>query len=801
MSKKTLKRSLALGALMAFVITGSAMAAEINYTTTTLGNVQADSVEIFKEQSGLVGVCNNAGNYYGTYYAAGARWSAFYPTNSGESPDILVTTGDITYGGGPLGLYAGYHIGDNDSRLDNKDGNELIIKHNLTVSNGSANLYAFGFQSNDSEASASNNSIYVGGQDKPIIIKLEGQKDSHHIFIGGAVSINHKNILNVEGNKAIVDNVKFELSENNYVCVYGGEARGGSAKDNEVFIKNTVVTNAEIFGGFVHTNGGDASKNTVSLNNVTLGQNSTCAGGFVLDNNDIVLSGNADSNTINIEGNSIVAGNLYGGYSDNGSASNNTINIKDTADVSKAKLYGDNDATDGTGNTLNIESGWYGSIDTVENFDTININDAAVVTLNTVENCDNGTVKVDGSILELKGITKFDTVTTKNNGKIVFGEDGHLDVNQVEGSLIITEAGKTADDLNTADQLTTVAEKLGVAETAKETVTAKVVMAEGKVKGETTGVVSYKTEAKEGYYHGYIAEEDVTEKLNTTNASVNNTLNVALMAWRAENNDMNKRLGELRNANGEHGVWVRMVNGESEYKDVENEYKTYQLGYDEKLSVDPSWTVGAAVSYTEADTTADKASGENKHKGFSVYGSKLNDDGSFVDLIAKVARIEHDFNVAGDKGDWSSNGYSLSAEYGKRLEQGNGLWIEPQVELTYGKISSAECELPGRTVTLEDMESLVGRVGFSLGKDIKQGNIYARASYLYDFEGETTTKFSDGKDTRSFEQDLGGGWWEVGVGANINLSKATYIYADVEKTFGGEVDTNWQWNLGVRYSF
>ena len=35
----------------------------------------------------------------------------------------------------------------------------------------------------------------------------------------------------------------------------------------------------------------------------------------------------------------------------------------------------------------------------------------------------------------------------------------------------------------------------------------------------------------------------------------------------------------------------------------------------------------------------------------------------------------------------------------------------------------------------------------------------------------------------------------------LALSKATYVYADVEKTFGGEVDTNWQWNLGVRYSF
>ena len=439
-----------------------------------------------------------------------------------------------------------------------------------------------------------------------------------------------------------------------------------------------------------------------------------------------------------------------------------------------------------TGMSLGISNNAYWATQTGDSVDNF-VNNLTLSNHGTIKHNNSGNI----TVTNLKG-----------SGDVVFdAASGDLHIDGGTGSLNLTMANQTADDLNTVDQLTTVAEKLGVSVAAKETVTAKVVMAEGKVKGETTGVVSYKTEAKEGYYHGYIAEEDVTEKLNTTNASVNNTLNVALMAWRAENNDMNKRLGELRNANGEHGVWVRMVNGESEYKDVENEYKTYQLGYDEKLSVDPSWTVGAAVSYTEADTTADKASGENKHKGFSVYGSKLNDDGSFVDLIAKVARIEHDFNVAGDKGDWSSNGYSLSAEYGKRLEQGNGLWIEPQVELTYGKISSAECELAGRNVTLEDMESLVGRVGFSLGKDIKQGNIYARASYLYDFEGETTTKFSDGKDTRSFEQDLGGGWWEVGVGANINLSKATYIYADVEKTFGGEVDTNWQWNLGVRYSF
>ncbi|MBQ7884032.1 MAG: hypothetical protein IJ320_06740, partial [Phascolarctobacterium sp.] len=225
----------------------------------------------------------------------------------------------------------------------------------------------------------------------------------------------------------------------------------------------------------------------------------------------------------------------------------------------------------------------------------------------------------NGAIWNVTGASRVSTFNS-NQSKIAFEKDAYVHVDAGSGSLILTESGKTADDLNTVAQLSTVAAKLSVGEEARD-ITAKVVMAEGKVKGETTGVVSYKTEPEDGYYYGYIAEEDVTEKLNTTNASINNTLNVALMAWRAENNDMNKRLGELRNANGEHGVWVRMVNGESEYKDVENEYKTYQLGYDEKLSVDPSWTVGAAVSYTEADTTADKASGENKHKGFSVYGS------------------------------------------------------------------------------------------------------------------------------------------------------------------------------------
>ena len=410
---------------------------------------------------------------------------------------------------------------------------------------------------------------------------------------------------------------------------------------------------------------------------------------------------------------------------------------------------------------------------------------------------------------------------TANEGKIAFADNGHVDVDAGSGSLVLTEDGKTADDLNDAAGLTTVAQRLGVSKEATETISARVVMAEGDIKGETTGVVTFVASAEDesndevaedgarvitaegnidDYYHGEVTE--VTEKVNTKNQAIGDAGISLKLHWRSHINDMNKRMGELRNAEGEHGVWARMVRGESEYKNTKAQYNQYQLGYDEKLSVDKRWTVGAAVTFAEGDANYGQGSTEDKSTAFAIYGSKLNNDGTFVDLIARYAHIESDLDDANSgKGDYATNGMSVSAEFGKRIQQGNGLWIEPQVELTYGTVDSAEFQLGQKTVTVGDMDSLIGRVGFSLGKDIKQGNVYARASYLYDFEGETENAFSNGTDSRTIAEDLGGGWWEVGVGANINLSKATYVYADVEKTFGGEVDTNWQWNLGVRYSF
>lgn len=322
---------------------------------------------------------------------------------------------------------------------------------------------------------------------------------------------------------------------------------------------------------------------------------------------------------------------------------------------------------------------------------------------------------------------------------------------------------------------------------------------ESDIIGETTALVDE---------YGNIIANTVIEKGHIANEGITELANVAFMAWRAENDEMHQRMGELRSSNGEAGIWARMKRGESKYgdMDIKNQYSTYQLGYDEKVG-DSNWYIGGAISRTEGKSSFATGSGENQSTGFTVYGTYVADDGQYVDLSAKYARLDNEFDVFGrsgieSTGDYRNNGYAFSAEYGKRIEAGNDFWIEPQVQLTYGHLSSANYTTSRGVRAAQDaMDSVVGRLGFAAGKDIGAGNVYVKASYLYDFDGETSVSMTDGKNSAVYEQDLGGGWFEVGIGTNINLSETSHLYFDVEKTYGGDIETPWQWNAGVRFDF
>ena len=453
-----------------------------------------------------------------------------------------------------------------------------------------------------------------------------------------------------------------------------------------------------------------------------------------------------------------------------------------------------------TGLTLNFSDGaqWNVTGDSfanhvvAENGAAVNVTkDANKVNIDTIKLADS-TVNLQGSKQNVK-VNTYEgngTVTTASlQNKLTIGDKAEGAKLKVEGSGEIGDkilAGKaTLEDL---------------AATAK--VGDKTASDEVETQG---GIIAGKMFAK--VTDGKIDTSTVKRAIQQHNQAVSSMANLSLMTWRQENNDMNKRLGEVRASEGNQGVWARMARGQSKYgqQGIKNQYNYYQLGYDSKISDD--WILGGAFTYTDGDSSYTNGSGTNKHTGFAVYGSNLRDDGSFIDLIAKYAHMKNDFDVNGGvgNGDYSTNGLSFSAEYGKRFHQ-ESYWIEPQAELTYGRVSSADFMTKnGASVHQDSMDSLVGRLGFSLGKDIKQGNVYVRASYLYDFKGETWVQMTSGvvgsDRAPVYKTDLGGGWWEFGVGTNLDLGHDTHFYLDVETTAGGDVDTPWQWNAGVRYSF
>ncbi len=78
------------------------------------------------------------------------------------------------------------------------------------------------------------------------------------------------------------------------------------------------------------------------------------------------------------------------------------------------------------------------------------------------------------------------------------------------------------------------------------------------------------------------------------------------------------------------------------------------------------------------------------------------------------------------------------------------------------------------------------------------GNIYAHLGALHEFLGDAAVTGRDGSVQTLDGKDT---WIEYGLGANISLTKAAYLWADLERTNGSVLDEDYRATLGVRYVF
>lgn len=362
----------------------------------------------------------------------------------------------------------------------------------------------------------------------------------------------------------------------------------------------------------------------------------------------------------------------------------------------------------------------------------------------------------------------------------------------VEGSSSLNDSYANVDEL--VEDLAGAIVQKDVAGTDK-VVTNQVTADGGKIRGEITSVLG-----EDGQWLTTVKE----------NVSLNGYSSIASLAainWRHEMNDVTKRMGELRDSNGKVGAWARAYGSELEYgkQNVTSKNNSIQVGSD--YAVTDEWKVGAAFNYTDGSMDFAKGSGDNKAYGLALYGTWLADNGLFLDVIGKYSRMSTDFTSDILSAGYDNNGWSLSAEFGWHYQPIDTAFIEPQVELTYGRLEGDTFYgKNGVRIEQDNFDSLIGRAGVRAGFLLPQnkGNLYAKASVAHDFDGEMQSVATlPGSDIPAnvMKDDLGGTWYEFGVGANLNWTDNTYTYIDVQRTTGGEVNESWRWNVGVRYAF
>ena len=402
-------------------------------------------------------------------------------------------------------------------------------------------------------------------------------------------------------------------------------------------------------------------------------------------------------------------------------------------------------------------------------------------------------------------------------GKLTTEENSNIRINDTEGwgsAIHITDAefksGTTFSNINRDEGLEPVFKTVDFKNinAADSTI---VNQANGKINiGKPTGsnILSVEDTAENQISIGKNMSTNFT--LVSSDSSHGNSM-LPVVAWRAELNDLYKRMGDLRATPYKSGAWVRYNGGKLKWSDgdLENDFHMIQVGID-TMPTENNIRFGTAFSYTKGDADFDGGSADLDTYSLALYGTWLGDKGQYVDVIGRVASIKNDANARSLTGQgkaydgkMDNTGLSLSAEAGWRFALPYNLFIEPQVEATYSYIDSDSFRYGDRKYELQSTDSFIARAGFMAGIQCpdNKGNVYVRASVVHDFLGETDVKVSNAHMSRTVSNDFGGTWGEFGIGANVSVSDNTYVYADVEHTTGGEIEEPWRVNFGVRYNF
>lgn len=424
------------------------------------------------------------------------------------------------------------------------------------------------------------------------------------------------------------------------------------------------------------------------------------------------------------------------------------------------------------------------------------------------EGCNVGSVTVKNSNLTIRSSDESQTlkiglIETVGNGSMTFEFDS---VGSKEKPLLDVDTGGQ-DDAVKFNYTGTVSDKL----------------ASGSVKAEElfngisldNNATPERITTSDGLWGGASVHEKKGDEITSTysgpSSLITSTTDLALMnglVWRSQLTNLSDRMGTLRTMPQAAGAWARYNNGRLDGRGLEYDYSTIEAGFDAPVS--NNFLVGVSFDYTIGDTDLNAGSADNDVYTLGLYGTYYGDNGGFVDLMAKIGRIDNEYNVANsagsEKGDYMMTGAIVGVEAGHRFDLAHNMFVEPQVQLSYSWLRATDYATNIRSVDFETIESLVARVGVMGGMKFAEnrGAAYLKASYNHDFLGNvdaTMHAVNGSNNSAKISDELDDNWAEVSLGVSYSVTDTLNTFLDVGTGFGGDIDQKWRINFGARYAF
>lgn len=326
------------------------------------------------------------------------------------------------------------------------------------------------------------------------------------------------------------------------------------------------------------------------------------------------------------------------------------------------------------------------------------------------------------------------------------------------------------------------------------------------------GVRSWTPNVKQDGNDWYIVGNGSKSDEPSTTVKTSKTMTHALMStFRLINNDLLKRMGELRFNPNNAGVWLRTYTGESDLKGGGNQRYTVIQGGVDKLRQEKTGKrfTGIALEHIHSANKFDRGSGTTKMYDIGLYQSWLADSGHYYDIVGKVYKTSNSMNIVDSngvpaQGDYKGWAYGVSMEYGYRKELGKGYFAIPQIEFTYRHVGGVNYATSNNIdITQKAYDSLVGRAGITIGRKYNnESQVYMTANVMREFIANTKMSAIDTLGG-SFRETLSGKetWYNLAIGATIKNGKKNDWYMELERDFGSSCNNKWQVLLGTRWSW